>query len=167
MIGVFALAFFGITRLAWYNVANVGEGYTGMTTPMTAAFLICFYLNHHYFHFLAVDLPAYYNAMLPIANFFGNTLSVTIMMIILGFLNVSTFLRYGKKVQKRRGIWKYFIIAYGVFIVVTILIGRIFMGTALSKFTVHFLTLTFIFALIGYYIYGFINYLSMKKRGEL
>ncbi len=167
MIGVFALIFLGVIRLAWFNVENKGEGYIGMTTPMTAAFLISFYLTHHYFLELAVSLPAYYQALAPLSNFFSNTFSVTLILIILGFLNVATFLRYGRNVQKRRGIWKYFIIILAIALVSTIIIARGFMGTSIAKFTAHFLPLCFIFALLTYYIYGFINYLSMKRRGEL
>ncbi|MFX1295144.1 MAG: CDP-alcohol phosphatidyltransferase family protein [Promethearchaeota archaeon] len=167
MIGVFFLIFFGITRLAWFNVANVGEGYTGITTPMTAAFLISFYLSHHYFIQLNTFLPGYYNALVPVSYFFSNTLSVTLMLIILGFLNVATFLRYGKRVQKRRGIWKYLIFIFASFIVVAIIIGRGFMGTSIAKFVAHLIPLIFIVSLLGYYIYGFINYLRIKKRGEL
>ncbi|MHA1131900.1 MAG: CDP-alcohol phosphatidyltransferase family protein [Candidatus Helarchaeota archaeon] len=166
IIGVFALVFFGLTRLAWFNIANVGEGYTGITTPMTAAFIISFYLCHHYFIDLAIYFPAYHDALLPISNFFGNTLSITFIMMILGFLNVATFLRYGKAVQKRRGIWKYLIIIFIILLMTTIIIGRGLMGSFISKFTIHIMMLTSIFALLGYYVYGFYNYLTMPQRGE-
>lgn len=167
MIGAFALVFFGITRLAWFNVANVGEGYTGITTPMTAAFMISFYLSHHYFMELSIFLPDYYNALLPISNFFSNTLSITLMMIILGFLNVATFLRFSKDVQKRRGIWKYLIIIFAIVLIITIIIARGFMGSSISKFTAHFLPLSFIFCLLGYYIYGFYNYIRLRKTSQV
>jgi phosphatidylserine synthase len=166
IIGVFALVFFGLTRLAWFNVANVGEGYTGITTPMTAAFVVSFYLCHHYFLDLSTYFPAYHNALLPVSNFFGNTLSVTILMVILGILNVATFLRYGKDVQKRHGIWKYLILILAGFLITTIIIGRGMMGSLTSKFTIHAMTLGFVFALLGYYIYGFYNYMKIRRNPQ-
>ena len=165
MIGVFVLVFMGIVRLAWFNVANVGEGYTGMTTPLTAGWLICFYLAHHFFRTLAGT--GYYKTLLPLSQFFGDILSVTLFMIILGILNVSTFLKYGKNVQKRRGIWKKIIILFGILLVITVIVARGFMGTTIARFIGHLLTLTFLFAITGYYIYGFYNYLALKRRGDL
>jgi CDP-diacylglycerol--serine O-phosphatidyltransferase len=167
MIGVFVLIFFGITRLAWFNVENKGEGYIGMTTPMTAAFLVSFFLSNHYFQQLATFLPSYYNAMAPLSNFFSNTLTVTFICIILGILNVAPFLRYGAKVQLRTGIWKYLIFILGSVMVITIVLARGFMGTSFAKFAAHIFPLFFVFCLLGYFIYGFYNYLAMRSRGEL
>ena len=87
-------------------------------------------------------------------------------MVFLGILNVATFLRYGKDVQKRRGIWKYLIFILAGFLITTIIIGRGMMGSLTSKFTIHVMTLGFVFALLGYYIYGFYNYMKMRRNPQ-
>ncbi len=164
MIGVFAIIFCGVVRLAWFNIDTENEGYTGMTTPMTAAFLISFYLTHHYFQDLNTFLPEYYNALLPINNFLYNTLSVTIIMVLIAISNIVTFLQYGKGVRKRSGIIKYLIILWIGLALIAIIIGRGLMGTAISKFTIHFMTLSFAIAVLGYMAYGFYHYLQSRKQ---
>lgn len=167
MVGICVLIFFGITRLAWYNVANVGEGYTGLTTPMSAGFLVIFYFAHHYFLALDGVLTPYFQALSPVSFFLSNTLTITIYMIVLGILNVAPFLRYGKNVQKRRGIWKYLITSIGVFIVAAIIIGRGLKGTDIAIIVSHVANVFFVFCIVSYIVYGFINYISMRRRGEL
>ena len=167
MIGIFVLVFFGITRLAWYNVANVGEGYTGLTTPLSAGVLVIFYLAHHYFLALETVIPPYFQALSSISFFLSNTLTITIIMIVLGILNIAPFLRYGKNVQKRRGIWKYIIIALGVLIVIAIVLGRGLKGLDIATIVSHAMASFFVLVIVSYIVYGVINYISMRRRGEL
>jgi len=167
MIGVFVLIFCGITRLAWFNVANKGEGYTGLVTPISAAFFTISYLAHHFFNILAINLPAYYEALQPISFFFTNTLAMLCYLIIFGILNLATFLRYPAKAQKRQGVWKKLIIIMAVPIAFTVIVGNALPGNTFAIFTIHFFSLIFVFCIIGYVIYGFANYFMLKRRGEL
>lgn len=167
IIGVFVLIFFGITRLAWYNIANVGEGYTGLTTPMTAGFLVIFYLVHYFFNQLGgTALSAYYTALNPVSYFLSNTLTIMLFLIIMGIFNIAPFLRYGINVQKRRGIWKYLIIILGILMVFTIVAARGFLGTGFGIIVGYTLNTFFVFCIVGYIIYGFYHYLELRRHGE-
>jgi len=167
MIGIFVLIFCGITRLAWFNVANKGEGYTGLVTPLSAAFFAISYLAHHFFNILATNLPAYYEALQPLSFFFTNTLAMLCYLIIFGILNLAPFLRYGAKAQKRQGIWKKLIFILAIPIIFTVIVGNALPGNIFAIFIIHIIPLIFVFCIIGYVIYGFINYLMLKRRGEL
>ena len=167
MIGVFVLIFCGITRLAWFNVANKGEGYTGLVTPISAAFFTISYLAHHFFNVLETNLEAYHKALDPLSFFFTNTLAMLCYLIIFGILNLATFLRYPAKAQKRQGIWKKLIIIMAIPIAFTVIVGNALPGNIFGIFIIHFFSLIFVFCIIAYVIYGFINYLMLKRRGEL
>ena len=167
MIGIFVLIFGGITRLAWFNVANKGEGYTGLVTPVSAAFFTISYLAHHFFNVLATYLPAYHEALQPLSFLFTNTLAMLCYLILFGIFNLATFLRYPAKAQKRQGIWKKLIIIMAIPITFTVVVGNALPGNIFGIFVLHFFTLIFVFCIIGYVIYGFLNYLMLKRRGEL
>lgn len=164
IVGLFILMFGGITRLAWYNVANVGEGYTGLTTPLSAGFLSIFYLAHHFFNKLNTALPSYYNALQPISFVFSNTLTILLFVILMGVLNIAPFLRYGRNVQKRSGIWKWIIIILAIFIAFTVIAGNAVPGTAFAFLILHFFPLGFFFCIVGYIVYGFYHYLELRKE---
>jgi CDP-diacylglycerol--serine O-phosphatidyltransferase len=167
MIGIFVLVFGGVVRLAWFNVENQGEGYTGLTTPLSAGFLAIFYLTHHFFNKLDTLLPGYYTALEPVSFFFSNTLSMLILVVLMGILNVAPFLRYGLNVQKRRGIWKWIILALTPFIIFTVIAGNAAPGSALAVIVLHFFPLAFMICFVGYIVYGFINYIALRRRGDL
>ncbi len=167
IIGIVVLVFGGITRLAWYNVANVGEGYTGLTTPLSAGFLSIFYISHYIFkHYLITDLPGYYWALKPVSDVFSNMLTVLIFTILMGLLNVAPFLKYGRNVQKRRGIWKWIIFALAALIIFTIAAGNALPGTVFASVILHFLPLGFFFCIVGYIIYGFYHYFELRRQDE-
>lgn len=167
MVGIFILIFCGITRLAWFNVSNKGEGYIGLVTPISAAFFVISYLSIHFFQALKVILPAYYNALHPVSFFFINTLSMLCYLIIFGIFNIAPFLRYGAKVQKRQGIWKKLIFVMAIPIIFTVIIGNSLPGNEFAIFILHIFPLIFVLCIIIYVIYGFINYIMLKRRGEL
>lgn len=167
IVGLFVLMFGGVTRLAWYNVANVGEGYTGLTTPLSAGFLSIFYLAHHFFYKLEFALPSYYNALQPVSFFFSNTLTILLLIILMGILNIAPFLRYGRNVQKRTGIWKWIIIILAIFIGFTIIAGNAVPGSSFALVVLHFFPLGFLLCIVGYIIYGFYHYIELKRKGEL
>jgi len=167
MIGIFILIFCGITRLAWFNVANKGEGYTGLVTPISAGFFAISYIAHHFFNALATIWPAYYDALHPLDFFFTNTLAILIYLILFAIFNIAPFLRYGAKVQKRQGIWRKLIIILAFPIIFTVIIGNSLPGNAFATFVIYIFPLVFVFVIFIYVIYGFINYLMLKRRGEL
>ncbi|MHA1321407.1 MAG: CDP-alcohol phosphatidyltransferase family protein [Candidatus Helarchaeota archaeon] len=167
IIGIFVLVFGGIVRLAWFNVANVGEGYTGLTTPLSAGFLAIFYLQHHFFNQLNSVLPGYYSTFQPVSFFFSNTLSILILVSLMGVLNIAPFLKYGQNVQKRRGIWKWIILILAPLIAFTVIAGNLASASDFGPIILHFFPLAFWLCDIGYILYGFLNYLSPNKNSTV
>jgi phosphatidylserine synthase len=167
IIGIFAFIFCGITRLGWYNVSDKGEGYTGLVTPVSAIFMVMVFITQYHFNRLAVGWPAYHAIMTPLSNFFGNTLSIVVYLIILGIFNLAPFLQYGINMQKKRGVWVWIFTIVGVFIAIMIILASIFTGLNINiaYFVGHIFPLGFIFCVIGYIIHGFLNHLALKKKG--
>jgi len=169
IIGIFAFIFCGITRLAWYNVSDKGEGYIGLVTPLSATIMINFYIHQYHFNRLASGWPAYYHVMTPIDYIFCNILSVIIFMILLGILNLAPILKYGANMQKKRGIWVWILAIFGILIAITIILASVFteLNVNIAYFVGYIFPLSFIFSTIGYIVYGFLNYLALKKKEEI
>lgn len=169
IIGVIVFVFCGIIRLAWFNVEDKGVGYTGLVTPMSAAFLITFFLTHYHFNRLDTGWHAYHQLLNPLAIFFGNIFTIIFYMILLGILNLAPFLRYSGAMQKKRGTWVYILMTIGIFILVMIILASIFSGmsTNIAVFVGHIFGLGFLFCVIAYIAHGFITYVSLKRKGEL
>lgn len=168
IFGVLVFVFCGIIRLAWFNVEDKGEGYTGLVTPMSAAFLVAFFISHYHFNRLEIGWPEYHTAFNSVGAFFGNTLSVVIYMIILGMLNLAPFLKYSGDMQKKRGTWVYLLVILSIFLAIMILLASIFTGLNrnIAIFIGHSFALGFLFCVIGYIAHGFITYLSLRRKGE-
>ena len=166
LFGIIVFIFCGITRLAWFNVENTGEGYTGLVTPLSATILMLFYISHYHFTRLSTVWPEYHLALSPIANFFGNVISLSVLMIILGILNLAPILKYGLKMQKKRGIWKKYLIGLGIFLGIMIILAAIFTGLNqdIAIIVGHIFPLGFLFCVLGYVVHGFINYLNLRKK---
>ena len=169
VIGILAFIFCGITRLAWYNISDKGEGYTGLVTPLSATVVIMVFITQYHFNRLAIGWPAYHQVMTPISNFFSNTFSIVIYMVILGILNLAPFLHYGANMQKKRGAWVWILAIIGIFIGTMIILAIVFTGlnTNIAYFVGYIFPLSFLFCVIGYIVYGFLNYLTLKKKGEV
>ena len=169
IFGIIVFIFCGIIRLAWFNVENTGEGYTGLVTPLSAAILMLFYISHYHFTRLSTVWPDYHLALSPIANFFGNVITLVGIMIILGILNLAPILKYGLAMQKKRGIWKYYLIGLGIFLVIMILMASISAGLHqdIAIIVGHIFPLGFLFCVLGYVVHGFINYLNLRKKKEI
>jgi len=166
IFGMIVFTFCGIIRLAWFNVENTGEGYTGLVTPLSAAILMLFYISHYHFTRLSTVWPDYHLALSPIANFFGNVITIVVIMIILGILNLAPILRYGLKMQKKRGVWKYYLIGLGIFLGIMIILSSIFAGVNqnIAIIVGHVFPLGFLFVILAYVVHGFINYLTSRKN---
>jgi phosphatidylserine synthase len=167
IIGALVFAFCGITRLAWYNISDKGEGYTGLVTPLSAIITVMLFITQYHFNRLALGWPAYHQLMTPLNNFFSNTLSIVIYLIILGILNLAPFLRYGAKMQKKQGPWVWILTIVGIFIVTMIVLASIFttLNVNIAYFVGYIFPLGFIFCVIGYILHGFLNYLALRKEG--
>lgn len=169
IIGILIFVFCGILRLAWFNVEDTGEGYTGLVTPMSAAFIILLFVTHYHFNRLAAGWTEYYSLLQPIGNFFGNILVVIIIMIILGALNLAPFLRYSGNMQKKRGNWIIYLLILGVILTVMVILASIFSGLNpdIAILIGHTFPLSFLLCVLAYIIHGFIHYLALKRKGEL
>jgi phosphatidylserine synthase len=169
IIGILVFIFCGITRLAWYNVSDKGEGYTGLVTPSSATIMVMVFITQYHFNKLDSGWPTYYQVMTPVSNFLGNTLSITIYMMVLGILNLAPFLRYGANMQKKRGVWVWILAIFGVFIAIMIILASIFTGlnVDIAYFIGYIFPLGFLLSTIGYILYGFSNFIALKKKGEI
>ncbi|MHA1264415.1 MAG: CDP-alcohol phosphatidyltransferase family protein [Candidatus Helarchaeota archaeon] len=164
-VGVLIFVFCGIIRLAWFNVANIGEGYTGLVTPMSAAIMVLLFISHYHFNRLLPINPDYYHALAPLTNLLMNPLALTIYMTILGGLNLAPILKYSGDMQKKRGTWVTILTILGIFIVLMIILAAIFneMNQNLAILVGYIFPLAFLCCIIAYIIHGFINYLSQRK----
>lgn len=83
----------GVVRLAWFNV-DESEGYTGLVTPMSASYVVVYYLLAYYSRFAGDVGGAWSRGLAAAAPFF---------LFAVGTLNVAHFLEYGSQVRKKSG----------------------------------------------------------------
>ncbi len=168
IIGIVFFVFCGIIRLAWFNVANTGEGYTGLVTPMSATILILVFVSRYHFNGIKDISPEFHLALSPLGDFLCHTVSLIVYMIILGVLNLSPILKFSGDMQKKRGIWVTFLIILGVFLVIMIILASVFfsLGSNIAVLVGYIFPLGFLFVVLAYVVYGFINYLNTRKKGE-
>lgn len=151
VVGVAYFIICGITRLAWFNVDEDNEGYTGLVTPISALYIILYFFIWHYFSYL----PNTDAARVVFAWAFPFVLLFTATM------NVSHFLVYGKNIRKKTGVVKYLIITGGVLGVGMGVFGLLFFDyiywaiVVLLWFGFGFFT--------AYIVYGIRNYLQLPK----
>jgi len=89
MIGCIIFALGALLRLARFNISEEA-GYTGVPTPLSGLFItLYFYAN--YFYIYAFQLTQF--------KFFSSLL-ITILMILFGWFNITTYIRFREKNKK-------------------------------------------------------------------
>lgn len=84
IIGAICFAIGAMLRLARFNIIE-SLGYTGLPTPMSALLMITyFYANYFY-------------SMATGSFLIGSSLVIPILMILIGWFNITTYLRFGAK----------------------------------------------------------------------
>ncbi|MHA1310227.1 MAG: CDP-alcohol phosphatidyltransferase family protein [Candidatus Helarchaeota archaeon] len=160
----------GVLRLAWFNIEDTTEGYIGLVTPMSASTLILYFLIIYFYEKIIstgnVAINSFYLSFQIWENYLKNAITISIVVIILGILNLADFLRYTKKVRKKRGLWQYYIIGATISIISIIIILEI------SAFFPNLWTIGFVIAhawsvvafwcCIGYIIWGVITWYKLK-----
>ncbi|MFX1275637.1 MAG: CDP-alcohol phosphatidyltransferase family protein [Promethearchaeota archaeon] len=149
IIGCIIFALGAILRLARFNISDQ-PGYTGVPTPLSGLFLI-FYFYANYFFIQAFQLSTF-----PPTS----TITVCILMVLFGWFNITTYIKFGAKDKKLY----YFIIAFSpIFPVIAILgiFGYLIQFYLLSLI----ISIFFYFLCIVEFIYitiGFIRSLTKK-----
>ncbi|MBD3228843.1 MAG: hypothetical protein GF329_11710 [Candidatus Lokiarchaeota archaeon] len=168
--GIFTMC--GVLRLAWFNIEDTTEGYIGIVTPITASTVIIYFLTN-YFYLQIIDhatgaVLTFYENFNVINSFLTNKLTITIFMILLGLSNLADFFRYTKKVRKKRGLWKYYIIIAGISAILMIILINI--ATFISELWVVIYIIIDIWSIIAFF--GCIAYIFWglytwyRLRGE-
>ncbi|MBY9005291.1 MAG: CDP-alcohol phosphatidyltransferase family protein [Candidatus Lokiarchaeota archaeon] len=98
---IFALC--AIIRLARFNISNA-PGYTGIPTPLSALLMINFFYANYFF--AIAEGGGGYQAY-DIAFPFFSYILIPIIMIFLGWTNITTSINFGEKDKK---IYRYFIV---------------------------------------------------------
>ena len=89
IIGCIIFALGAILRLARFNISE-GAGYTGVPTPLSGLFLtLYFFANYFYIH-----------AFQLIRFEFFSTILISILMILFGWFNITTYIQFGEKDRK-------------------------------------------------------------------
>ena len=85
-IGCICFALGAILRLARFNISE-DPGYTGVPTPLSGLFLINFFYANYFFIF------AQGSTIMPLSA----TILITILLILFGWFNITTYINYGEK----------------------------------------------------------------------
>jgi CDP-diacylglycerol--serine O-phosphatidyltransferase len=104
-----------ILRLAYFNVST-NEGYTGLPTPLSAAF-ITMALEIDYYAWGSMHTTTWFNYFMHY--------TIPILLIFLAWLNVTNKVAYGKTFRKKAGKLKYLIIGIGMSVLVLFAISLI------------------------------------------
>ncbi|MHA1491627.1 MAG: CDP-alcohol phosphatidyltransferase family protein [Promethearchaeota archaeon] len=150
VIGSICFALGGILRLARFNISPV-PGYTGLPTPLSCLMLICFfYANYFYaFAFGGIIHP------FPDISYF----TIPILMILIGWFNITTYINFGKKGKKVYGTFLVLAPLCPIFGILGILNPNFLVSMIISIF---FLVSFMIFIL--FIIRGFLINVIKKKK---
>ncbi len=96
VIGSICFVYGAILRLARFNISKV-PGYTGLPTPISCLILICFFYANYFYAFALGGIIHPF----PDISYF----SVPIVLILLGWLNITTYISFGKKGKSVYGLF--------------------------------------------------------------
>ena len=88
IIGSICFALGAILRLARFNITK-SAGYTGLPTPVSALLMIAFFYGNYFYAF------AYGGLYYPFPEF--SYYSIPIIMILISWFNITTYIRFGEK----------------------------------------------------------------------
>jgi CDP-diacylglycerol--serine O-phosphatidyltransferase len=88
IIGCIIFALGALLRLARFNL-SINTGYIGVPTPLSALLMIMYYFSNYYYVIATGNINA---PFLDIAYYF-----IPFGMILLGWMNITTFIKFGEK----------------------------------------------------------------------
>jgi CDP-diacylglycerol--serine O-phosphatidyltransferase len=152
IVPAFIFTVCGLLRLAWFNILD-SEGYTGLMTPLSAAFLAFWHMIDYYSWVYFGSQVSWVNIAMHYA--------IPFVYIFIGWCNITDFIYYGKEIRKKEGKTKRKILwIIALFIILFIL--AIFMEDYVALLLVTFMT-SFLVYEVYFIIQGFRNY-SKKKH---
>ncbi len=143
-----------IIRLAHFNITEI-EGYVGVPTPTTAAFLVLITLIDYYSHLAWSDndSPLLINSIIHY--------SIPFIFIILAWFNVTNKIAYSKKVRHKMGWLK--ILMAGVMICALIAFTLIMFSIDQAAMFVFVILMILFVIIVGLVISGFV-YANKEKK---
>jgi CDP-diacylglycerol--serine O-phosphatidyltransferase len=142
-----------ILRLARFNVKDE-KGYTGLVTPLSALMVLLFYFIDYY----SIQTFGEINLISNGVQFF-----FPFLLVILGYLNITTYVIYGAEIKMKGGYIKYIFIGGGILTIVIAIIG-LTDPTELAALPLLCLFIVFFILEWIYIIIGFKNYINFKKN---
>jgi len=166
--GIFTVC--GVLRLAWFNIEDTTDGYIGLVTPISASTLLSYFLGHFYYikilEFGKNEIKQFYMLFEGYHNFLINGVTVSVFMVIIGFLNLADFLRYTKKVRKKRGKWKLYIAIAAISVFTIIILSNISVLIpdlwVIVFIIAHIWSISAFYGCIAYIIWGFVTWYKMR-----
>jgi CDP-diacylglycerol--serine O-phosphatidyltransferase len=170
--GIFTMC--GVLRLAWFNIEDTTEGYIGIVTPITASTLVAYFLTNYFYNQILevgiVEINQFYLPFQPFHDFLINPWTVSIIMLLLGLSNLADFLRYDKRVRKKRGLWKYYIIIAGISVIIMIILMNVAAYTynnelwAVIYIIVDIWSYCAFYACLAYIVWGFVTWYRLRDE---
>lgn len=143
IIGSICFALGAILRLARFNITK-GAGYTGLPTPVSALLMIVFFYGNYFYSF------AYGGLFYPFPQL--SHYSIPILMILISWFNITTYISFGKKDKK---IYVLFIIISPlcpIFGIIGILSPNFLVSIIISLFFFASFVLLLIFVILGFFM---------------
>ncbi len=150
---IFALG--GVLRLARFNISQDKE-YTGVPTPLSALVILTFFYANYFF------AVATYDAGLGDAFPLFSQIAIVIIMIFLGWSNITVHLKMGKK-DKDKNIYITFIV-FAPLCPIFAIIG-ILNPIALISIIVSIIFFSFVFIIIGFILFKLVK-TQLRKIAE-
>lgn len=150
-IGCICFALGAILRLARFNISEE-PGYIGVPTPLSGLFLINFFYASYFYIF------AFNSTIMPLSS----TVMITILMVLFGWFNITTYINYGEKGKKIYAI--FFVFAplcpiLGIVGLVNSVLQNAVLSFAVSIFFIGACIVEIAFILTGFYF-------KIKERKE-
>jgi CDP-diacylglycerol--serine O-phosphatidyltransferase len=143
-IGCICFALGAILRLARFNISE-SSGYTGVPTPLSGLFLINFFFANYFYVY------AYNSTIVP----FSSTIIITILLILFGWFNITTYINYG---EKGKIIYIIFIVLapfcpiFGIVGLVNSVLQNTILSLVISIFFIVVCLIEIVFILSGFFI---------------
>ena len=142
-IGCICFALGAILRLARFNISE-DPGYTGVPTPLSGLFLINFFFANYFYIF------GFNSIIMPLSS----TILIAILMVLIGWFNITTYINYGEKGKKIYAI--FFVFAplcpiLGIVGIVNSVLQNSVLSIAVSIFFIGACIVEIVFILSGFY----------------
>lgn len=156
MIPCFIFTAGAILRLAWFNI-DKSEGYTGLVTPLSSTTIVLLHFADYYWH----QIPG---TGLGLAYFMKY--GIPLFLILIAYLNVTPYLVYGKNIRKKTGRIRILFPIVSVLAVLIAVLGSVPSALPTTSSYIFAIILVDLTLLVVWLLYGFKNYLELKKNSN-